>query len=116
MGTDSLVKTRREVLLEAVLACIKHDVACGDVEALDELLNRIDDKVLLEYLPEEKLILFLEKPVYQPDFQNPKVIESNLFSFQVYHSKENAMRDFPGVEILEYNIGDIEDPSFIDEQ
>lgn len=114
MGTITKTKSRKQALLDTVIELIKRDVACGETEALDELLNFLPDEILLHYLPESEWKPFLGKAVYQPDFDNPKVRESNLFSFQVYRSRKNAQRDFPGVEILEYNIEDIEDPTFID--
>ncbi len=56
-----------------------------------------------------------EDVCYQPSFDDLDKVDG-LFSFQVFASKEVAEKAFPGVEILTYNVGDIEDPSFVDEQ
>ncbi len=50
---------------------------------------------------------------YQPSFDDYSKVE-DLSSFEVFASKEVAQRAFPGVRIIEYHGGDIEDPTFVD--
>lgn len=38
-----------------------------------------------------------------------------LHSFEVYWSQERCAKDFPGREIIKYQMDDIEDPTFVDE-
>lgn len=52
---------------------------------------------------------------YQPSFDDLSKVEG-LSSFEVFASKEVAEKTFPGVEILTYNGGDIEEPTFVDER
>lgn len=56
------------------------------------------------------------------DVQLPKMYQpkdagtgDSCFSFEVWHHKENAQKDYPNSEIIEYNWGDIENPTFIDQ-
>ena len=57
---------------------------------------------------------------YQPEFVNGESPKSHdgveLHSFEVYHSKENAQKDFPKSKIIEYCDDDIEEPTYVDEQ
>lgn len=57
------------------------------------------------------------KKYYQPEFENgnPPFYEGmELWSFEVYHSKEEAQKDFPHHKIIEYSGNDIENPTFVD--
>jgi len=61
----------------------------------------------------------MEKNIYyQPEFKNglpPKTHDGiELYSFEVYRSKEKAQKDFPNHEILTYTGDDIEEPTFVD--
>lgn len=59
-----------------------------------------------------------EKKLYQPSFSGgiPQDINGNeLFSFEVFKSREVAQRAFPSSIIEEYNEGDIEEPTFMDD-
>jgi len=59
----------------------------------------------------------MQNKVYQPVDPTYKIFEDGkLNSFDVYHSKERAQRDYPNYEIEEYSGDDIEDPNFIDEE
>lgn len=58
----------------------------------------------------------LQPAYYQPVLTEEEMIQSDFYSFQVYRSKENAERDFPGKEIKEYFGDDIEDPTFVDDE
>ena len=54
---------------------------------------------------------------YQPTFENGPPVNINgteLYSFEVYSSLENAQRDFPDLEINEYSGDDIGDPTYVD--
>jgi len=54
------------------------------------------------------------KKYYQPKLTEREMIQNDFYSFFVYSLRENAERDFPNHEIVEYSNGDIEDPTFID--
>ena len=43
----------RRDLMEAVVEQIKQDLAAGDETAIWELIDRVQDDVLIAYLPEE---------------------------------------------------------------
>ncbi len=47
------IGTKQE-LIDAVLEQIKKDVAEGDVTAIEELLYFLENKILIQYLPEGK--------------------------------------------------------------
>lgn len=51
---------------------------------------------------------------YQPDMNHPNFKRKSFFSFEVYLKRENAVKDFPNVPILEYENEDIMFPTFID--
>ena len=52
---------------------------------------------------------------YQPDLSHPDVKNDKDFhSFFVFHKPENAKEMYPGVEIIRYYDGDIENPTYID--
>ena len=57
----------------------------------------------------------IEDEYYQPSFDDLSKVKG-LASFEVFTSKEIAQQAFPGVEILTYQGGDIEEPSFVDER
>jgi hypothetical protein len=45
----------REQIIDKVLSHIKIDVECGDLTAIEELLNNIPTEYLVDYLPEGAL-------------------------------------------------------------
>lgn len=55
---------------------------------------------------------------YQPEIDEEGMIvghpEDSIFSFEVWRSKENLLKDFPECNPIEYTRDDIEDPTFID--
>lgn len=55
---------------------------------------------------------------FQPEFDekgNVKGHESEmLYSFNVWHKKENLLKEFPKCNPIEYNGDDIEEPTFMD--
>lgn len=57
---------------------------------------------------------------YQPEFKEGKppvsVTGNELFSFEVYRDKNRCEKDFPNSKILKYSPGDIENPTFVDEE
>lgn len=72
----------------------------------DALYNLSEENIL-------KADKIANKKIYQPADAGTG---DSCFSFEVYHSKERAQEDYPDSEILEYNLGDIEDPAFVDEE
>jgi len=55
-----------------------------------------------------------DKIYYQPNLSDEEWGQKNIFSFEVYHTKEAAQKDFPGAEINTYSGDDIENPHFRD--
>ena len=51
--------------------------------------------------------------IYQPELTEE--VLQKIHSFEVYHDKKNAEIDFPDSKIIEHNLGDIENPVFVDE-
>jgi hypothetical protein len=62
--------------------------------------------------------VFGENTYYQPEFVNgnPPINKNGveLFSFEVYRSKEECKKDFPNHKIMAYSGNDIEEPTFVD--
>ena len=62
--------------------------------------------------------VFGENSYYQPEFKNgTPPINTNgqeLYSFEVYRSKEECEKDFPNYKIISYSGNDIEEPTFVD--
>ncbi len=54
-------------------------------------------------------------PYYQPELTEQQMLQTDFYSFQVYHKRENAVRDYPNAVIKEYSADDIEEPMFVDE-
>ncbi len=44
----------KQALIERVLEIIRHDLAIGDVTAIEELLSFVPDENLIGFLPEEE--------------------------------------------------------------
>lgn len=50
----------KELLLEEVISQIQIDIQNGDIESLEELLKFIENKRLVQYLPEENWEKYLD--------------------------------------------------------
>jgi len=58
----------------------------------------------------------MKKVYYQPNLSDKEWYANKWFNtIDVYHSFDNAKRDFPNAEIGAYSGDDIENPNFIDE-
>jgi len=55
---------------------------------------------------------------YQPQINDEGTIvgheDEEIFSFEVWSSKENLLKQFPNCVVIEYTFDDIEDPAFVD--
>lgn len=55
---------------------------------------------------------------YQPQINDKGTIvgheDEEIFSFEVWASKENLLKQFPNCVVIEYTFDDIEDPAFVD--
>jgi hypothetical protein len=88
------------------------------VPRFHEKLNQEGVGDLIASIEEDEEIPFgssIEDEYYQPSFDDLSKVEG-LSSFEVFASKEIAQKAFPGVEILTFHGGDIEEPSFVDER
>lgn len=52
---------------------------------------------------------------YQPKLSDKEWEQGDLYSFEVFKSKEKAKKLFPNKEIIEYKGNDIENPTFVDD-
>lgn len=62
--TQEEAKIKKQELIERVVEQIKQDLANGDVEAVEELLNFCPTKFLVGYLPEEEWGTYFELELY----------------------------------------------------
>ena len=107
---------------------IQFDQLGGNETALEYAEKKLDEmsKVLNERFPDISPLIFTnsirqqdvyealedDHIYYQPDLDHPDT--EDLWSFQVFHSKENAQKAFPNVEIKEYRGDEIGDHTFMD--
>jgi hypothetical protein len=99
-----------EQIFEAARPTLKQKAA----EEMFENLESIVDDTECPYNPETD-----QKDGYwQPEFDENGYIKGHdreeMWSFEVYRSKERLMQDFPNCTPVKYSEGDIEDPVFKD--
>ena len=83
---------------------------------VEELVAIVYESGVVDYVPQD--ILEIIPVYYQPEFVDgkpPFYQGTELYSFEVYHSKSEAQKDFPKHKIIEYSGDDIEEPTFVDE-
>lgn len=102
---DINFKTEEEFLSRVQQIFIEN----GDEENMD-MPNDAEDaaKYIVDFCGNFEMIY------YQPNLTEKEFIENDLYSFQIYLQKENAQKDFPNSEIIQYKENDIEDFSVID--
>ena len=100
---DEIMDVARPKFIEK----IKHEA----LENLEEIVDDTECPFGTFYIDD------VEK-FYQPKINDEGTIvgheDEEIFSFEVWASKENLLKQFPNCVVIEYTFDDIEDPAFID--
>jgi len=62
--TNEEAKVKKQELIERVVEQVKQDIANGEIEAVEELLNFCPTKFLVGYLPEEEWGAYFELELF----------------------------------------------------